>query len=218
MAMLILEERVEKELIRRRRLHGHDRFDEVWNGVYVMAPSADNQHQEMSTDFATVFQICIDWQNLGRTMATPNVSDRVKDWTQNFRIPDLAVFLVGTIAVDHQSFWYSGPDFVVEIASENDRTEEKIPFYESVRTRELLIIDRNPWRLRLYRLIDGAMQLVATSTLDQSGDLQSEVIPLTFRLARRDGKPVVVVTNHASLQSWTIQPRDLPPRSADNAE
>ena len=25
-----------------------DRFDEVWNGVYVMAPIADNEHQDLA--------------------------------------------------------------------------------------------------------------------------------------------------------------------------
>jgi hypothetical protein len=212
MAMLILEEAVEKELIRRRQMHGHDRFDEVWHGVYVMAPSADNQHQAMSSDLNTVFQVCIDWNGLGKSMATPNVSDRVEDWTQNFRIPDLAVFLVGTTAVDYQSFWHGGPDFVVEIASENDKTDEKLPFYESVQTREVLIVDRDPWRLRLYRLVDGILLLVATSTLDRSEELRSTTIPLTFRLAQQEGKAVILVTNQVTSQTWTIQPRDLPPR------
>lgn len=204
MAMLILEETVEKELIRRRQMHGHDRFDEVWDGVYVMSPSADNQHQGVSTDLATVFQVCIDWNGLGKSMATPNVSDRVEDWTQNFRIPDLAVFLVGTTAIDYQSFWHGGPDFVVEIASENDKTDEKLPFYESVQTREVLIVDRNPWRLRLYRPVDSTLLLVATSTLDQSAELRSDIVPLSFRLALREGKPVILVTKHVTSQTWTI--------------
>ena len=34
-------------LIRERRECGGDRYDEVWDGVYVMSPLADNVHQEL---------------------------------------------------------------------------------------------------------------------------------------------------------------------------
>lgn len=218
MAMLILERDVERSLIRKRRRLGHDLFDEVWNGVYVMAPNADNQHQAVSFDLGMVFGASVDAAGLGRTLPTPNVSDRAEDWKQNFRVPDLGVFLIGTAAVEYRAFWHGGPDFVVEVASERDKTDEKIPFYESVRTRELLIIDRDPWRLRLYRLLDGTMRLVAESTIDDVTELRSEVIPLTFRLVQRDGKPIIQVTNHMTSQSWTIQPRDLPPRRNRKAD
>ena len=212
MAMLILERGVERSLIRKRRRLGHDLFDEVWNGVYVMAPNADNQHQAVSFDLGMVFGASIDAPGLGRTLPTPNVSDRADDWKRNFRVPDLGVFLVGTAAVEYRAFWHGGPDFVVEVASEYDKTDEKIPFYESVRTRELLIIDRDPWRLRLNRLVDDALQIVASSALDQGAELRSNVIPLTFRLEQREGKPVIQVTNYATSQTWTIRPRDIPQR------
>ena len=34
-------------LIRDRRESGGDRYDEVWDGVYVMSPLADNEHQQL---------------------------------------------------------------------------------------------------------------------------------------------------------------------------
>jgi len=44
MALVSLEPTELKRLIiRQRRESGADRFDEVWDGVYVLAPLADNQ-------------------------------------------------------------------------------------------------------------------------------------------------------------------------------
>jgi len=48
-----------------------------------------------------------------------------------------------------------GPDFAVEILNPGDRTPEKLPFYASVNVRELLVVDRDPWSLELFRLCDG---------------------------------------------------------------
>lgn len=48
MALVSLEPSELKRLIRHRRRCGGERYDEVWNGVYVMAPLADNEHQSLA--------------------------------------------------------------------------------------------------------------------------------------------------------------------------
>lgn len=45
---LSLVERLKTE----RRQTGADRFDEVWEGVYMMAPLANNEHQELVLELA----------------------------------------------------------------------------------------------------------------------------------------------------------------------
>ena len=45
MAAIILDRQLEKALVRKRRETGPGRFDEVWDGVYVMSPIANNEHQ-----------------------------------------------------------------------------------------------------------------------------------------------------------------------------
>jgi hypothetical protein len=45
MAAIILDPSLERQRKRKRALTGADRFDEVWDGVYVMAPLANNEHQ-----------------------------------------------------------------------------------------------------------------------------------------------------------------------------
>lgn len=213
MVALIHDRELERRLIRYRRRTGADRFDEVWEGTYVMAPGADNQHQYLSFDLGMVFGLCIDRAGLGRSVAAVNVSDREHDWMKNFRVPDLAVFLSGTAAIEHHAFWHGGPDFVVEISSPEDRTDEKIPFYDEIGTKELLIIDRDPWRLRLFRRIGTALSAAETSTLESSRIVRSEVIPLSFSLGIHENRTVLRLTHHDGAGEWLIVPsKDPMPR------
>lgn len=207
MVALITDPRLERRIIARRRRLGIDRWDEVWKGVYVMAPSADNQHFDISNDFQSIFTIVIKWPGLGRCVSGVNISDRKEEWRKNFRCPDTAVFLNGTIAEDCGEFWFGGPDFAVEIVSPRDRTRKKIPFYEKVGTRELLIVDRRPWRLSLLRLIDGKLVEAGQSTFDESRELTSAVLPLSFQLSGDSTAPKILV-RHRDGRHWTI---DAPP-------
>ncbi len=50
--MLIEDPRLEKELIAQRQAWGADHHDEVWEGVYFMAPLPNNEHQELVYNLA----------------------------------------------------------------------------------------------------------------------------------------------------------------------
>jgi len=204
MVATILDQELEERLIEERRAAGADRYDEVWNGVYVMSPMANNEHQEFVGDWTTVFKITIQWTGHGLVYPGVNVSDREDDWKSNYRCPDVVVYLNETQAVNHGAFWYGGPDFAVEIVSPGDRTREKLDFYANVGTRELLIVDREPWALELYRLTDGQLRLVGKSTLESSEALASDVVPLTFRLQPGTGRPTIDVRHTDGRQQWTI--------------
>jgi Uma2 family endonuclease len=125
----------------------------------------------------------------GRMFSGCNVSDRATDWRQNYRRPDIAVFLPGTKAIVHQAHTQVGPDFVVEVCSPNDRTWEKLDFYAKVGTRELLIIDRNLWIITLQRLEDGKLREVGVSSLDNKGIVASATLPLSFHMGPRTTAP-----------------------------
>src|SRR5262249_46987083 len=80
---------------------------------------------------------------------------------------------------------FGGPDFAVEIMSPHDRSREKFGFYAKVGVgvRELLLVDRRPWQLELYRRDQGRWDLVGQSGLDPTANaLRSLVLPLTYRL------------------------------------
>ena len=68
--------------------------------------------------------------------------------------------------------------------------------------RELLLIDRDPWALELYRLHDGQLKLVGQSRLEQPDILQSTVLPLTFRLIPGDTRPRIEVRHTDGVQEW----------------
>lgn len=205
MVALITDPELANEMIARRREMGADRFDEVWDGVYVMSPMADNEHQSLATDLAAILKAVVEWPGHGKVYAGINVSDRQRDWRKNYRCPDVAVYLNGTRAVDRRTHWYGGLDFGIEVVSRNDRSLEKLPFYEKVGTRELLLIDRDPWALTLYRLTEGRLVEAGRSAGTRPTAISSEVVPLSWTLKRaRSKSPQILVAHSDGRQHWTI--------------
>lgn len=202
---IIVQDRDLLEDVRdQRAADGLDLHDEVWEGVYLIMPYPDDEHQDLATSFSAVAIEAVGRPLQAKVRAGVNVSDRVVDWRRNFRIPDVAVFLLETAAVCHGAFWFGGPDFGLEIISPDDRTRDKLNFYEKIGTRELLLIDRDPWALELHRLRDGGFVEVGRSTLDDPTILNSEVLPLSFQLATGETRPVIVVAHLEDDRRWTV--------------
>ncbi|MBC7819533.1 MAG: Uma2 family endonuclease, partial [Planctomycetaceae bacterium] len=193
MVALLNDPYLQRRLMRCRRAWGADRYDEVWDGVNIISETPNNQHQDLVARLAYVCHSLIVDPGLGRVHPGCNVTDRPTKWKQNYRIPDVAVFLNGTTAVDKESHWFGGPDLAIEIVSPRDKSREKLEFYAKVGTRELLIVDRDPWSLELYRLTDGTLSLTGRSTLDQPDLLETEVVLLTWQLIPGGERPMVEV-------------------------
>jgi Uma2 family endonuclease len=182
--ILIYDSQLADKLLAQRRDCNADQFDEVWDGVYVMSPIANNEHQDLTSELVAVLRSTIDWKGLGKTLAGANISDRQDDWQQNYRVPDVLLFSNTTTAVDRDSHWLGGPELAIEIVSLGDRSYEKLDFFAAVGTQELIIIDRHPWKLTLYRsTADGRMQLAAISTLEEPNLISSEVFPIELQLS-----------------------------------
>jgi Uma2 family endonuclease len=213
MTMLVLDAIAEAEYIADRRAKGLDRYDEVWDGVYVMSPLPEFFHQEIVSDLNTSLKLALRQQELGRVVPGCNVSDRKDDWKQNYRCPDVVVYLNDTSAKFHGTHWEGGPDFAVEVASENDQTWEKLKFYATVHTRELLIVDRKPWQLTLLRLEGGEMKEVGVSTSAGNEELLSKVIPFSFRLVTRLSWPAIEIKN-LTTGEINYAPEDPPLKKA----
>lgn len=205
MVAMIIDESLEQRLIAERKALGIDRFDEVWNGVYLMAPMANNEHQRLANRIAHVLTLALEPDELGTIYPGANVSDQDDNWETNFRCPDVVVFLRGNQAEDRESHWYGGPDLAVEIVSPGDRSYEKLDFYASVGTREVLIVDRAPWQLVLFRLQDGKLHEVGRSTLSDARDIASQVVPLSFQLVAGERSPQINVAHHDGQQRWVVK-------------
>lgn len=201
--MLITDPHVEEKLLVNRRAWGGDRFDEVWDGVYVQAPTTNNEHQELMASLSAAFYNAFANQPEVRVFPGVNVSDRKAGWEKNYRCPDVAVVLPGSRALDCGAFYFGGPDFCIEIISDYDRSREKFDFYAKVGVRELLLIDRNPWQLELYRLARTKLKPAGTIEAGSDQMLSSKVLPLTFKLlARPSLRPQIEVTNPATNEQW----------------
>jgi Uma2 family endonuclease len=194
MAIVSLEPGELKRLIRERRDSGGDRWDEVWDGVYVMPPLADNEHQRMGLDLAIDIRNALGPDERIPIFAGCNVSDQPKRWRRNYPCPDVAVFLPGNPAEDRGSHWFGGPDFAIEILSPFDRSREKFGFYAKVGVRELLLVDRRPWQLEIHRLEGDRFVRTGRSNLDDSTALPGQILPLTYRLVHGLTRPKIEVS------------------------
>ena len=204
MALVSLVPSELKRLIRRRRRTGADRFDEVWDGVYVMAPIADNEHQSLGLRLAIGFTNALEPAQTTQIFPGCNVSDQPKRWKRNYRCPDVAVFLPGNPAEDRKTHWYGGPDFAVEILSRFDRSREKFGFYQSVGVRELLLVDRHPWALELDRADGKDWATAGRAEVTLGGSILSEVLGLTFQLNPGVARPQIEVVQKDTGKKWMV--------------
>lgn len=188
----------------RRQACGTDRWDEVWDGEYILMPLPNDEHQAIVSRLIMILELLIGLPGLGRVRPGVNVSDRDADWITNYRCPDIVVFRHDTAAENRGTHWLGGPDFVVEIVSAGDRTWDKLPFYEQVGVGEVLIIDRDPWSLELYRREGDRLQSVGCSDLVAEVALPSSVVPLEFRLRTGTERPQIQVRHRAHEQTWLV--------------
>ena len=204
MAMLVLDQWVEDRVKAERRVSGADRYDEVWNGVYVVAQPPDNEHQDVRTGLCSAMQTAVGSDCGNRIYPGVNVSDRVEGWLFNVRVPDVAVVLPGGVAQDCGTHYCGGPDWCAEVTSPGDRSRDKPDFYALVGVRELLLVDRDPWALELYRLHADRLALVGHSDIDKPDVLAATVVPVSFRLVTGPNRPAIDVTHRDGVQHWLV--------------
>jgi Uma2 family endonuclease len=203
-ALLVTDPLFEESLRAEREASGADRYDEVWDGVYVVSPNPNIDHQEIVANLTGVFLQLLGWNRREKVFAGVNVSDRTDDWKQNYRVPDVAVFLENTRASNRDTYWLGGPDFLIEVESAHDKSREKLPFYASVGVREVLIVERQPWALSLYRLDGSEMALVARVTPDDALATESTVLPVKFRLIDAQPRPWIEVSRLDGSEQWLV--------------
>lgn len=204
MVVMIRDPMIFDPILAARRATDVDRWDEVWDGVNVMSSPPNDEHADIAGQLHSFFLLVLQQAQLGQVRSNVAVSDREENWKNNYRVPDVSVFLKAGRARNCGAFWLGGPDFLVEIASPHDQTYDKFPFYSAIGTREVLIVERNPWRLELHRLTGKELQLVATSTVEQPTLLTSDVIAFTFRLLPGQTRPRIEAVDTAGGQKWVI--------------
>jgi Uma2 family endonuclease len=204
MAMFIENPTLEEDLKAQRRAWGADGHDEVWEGVYFMSPLADDDHQDLVLKFAAVLLEVISKRGLGKVRPGVNLAARAENWEDDYRVPDVVVFLNGTAAENHGTFWTGAADFVIEITSPRDRAYEKLPFYSRLGVGEVLILNRQKWAIELYLLHEGELRKSGESTLSRPDVLSSRVLSLDFRLVPGPARPQIEIRHETSAEQWVI--------------
>jgi len=202
MPVLILDADESEKLVRHRKADPGYRWDEVWEGVYVVPPLPDILHSELSALFVVAFHENFRRSDGHRCGGHVNVSDRKKDWMFNVRCPDAVVYLVGNSSRDRFTHWQGGPDLLVEVAMPGDRSRDKLEFYASIGTREVLILDRDPWLVELYQLRRERMRLKGIARPGDGQVLSSSVGPVAFQLVRSRPRPKVRIIHTETSQEW----------------
>jgi Uma2 family endonuclease len=203
MAFVILDPVFEARLREEWLSEEDEKRTEVWEGVTVMPPIANDEHFDIAGQLYFVFCLTIQMEGLGVARTSINLSDRHPNWTFNYRNPDAVVFLKSNKAKNYSTHWVGGPDFVVEIISPGEDPTAKLPFYESVKTQEVMLVHRDPWKLDLYALQDGKLTLVGQSDLVTSAILPS-ALGLTFQLVDGAPRPQIHVTQPSTSLAWTL--------------
>ena len=202
MSIVILNDYLAKKVLKNWRTGSSRRYEEVWDGVTYIMPEADIEHDDIAGFFYRVFFALFADAGLGRVHFRINVSDRDADWTDNYRVPDMTLYLADNPARARGTHYIGGPDFALEVGSPGDRSRDKLDFYARIGTREVMIIDRDPWRIELFQLRRGKLRSQGAVRLGDTKSLKSDITSLSFRLGRSRPRPKVKIVHTETGQEW----------------
>ena len=163
MKAVILE--VPQALLEERRRLGHDRFDEMWDGVLHMVPPPLGWHQGLAARLMVVLGPIA----LARDMVPFNEVGFYR-LTDDYRQPDLAFARPENVV--RRGIEGDVP-LVVEIRSPHDETDEKLPWYLAQGVAEILVTDPETRAVELFTPTGGSEGMVELATL---GGVRLEVV------------------------------------------
>lgn len=147
----------------RRQSLGQDRFDEVWEGVYHVAPAPNSWHGYAELRVAAILADAASAAGL-----TPTGPFNIGG-PDDYRVPDLGF---------HREFptetFVSTAAIVVEVVSPDDQSYAKLPFYAAHRVDEALIIDSELSAARWFVNMGGTYE--ERSQSDLVGTPSAEII------------------------------------------
>ena len=169
-----------------RRLLGHDKRDELWEGVLHMVPPGSYVHGRRASDLFLALRAIAERRGLvanpdGFGLFAPEI-DPV-----SYRIPDVSIVRPDQIS----ERGLEGAELAVEVLSPNDESRKKLAFYARTGVREVWILDPRTCALEIYSLVSGGFVLVANDRSPLLGITLEVVAGPKLRL--RDGCDVTDV-------------------------
>jgi len=141
-------------LVERRRALGVDGHDEVWEGVYHVAPYAHARHGRIQQRLARVLGPYADAAGY-EVVGSFNLGQH-----DDYRVPDLAVR-----GFDSDDVYVPTAALVVEVLSPGDESYAKFDFYARRNVGEILIADPEACVIRLWKLTGAGYREVKASVL-----------------------------------------------------
>jgi len=142
------------QLIERRRAQGLDTYDELWEGSYHVAPAARFRHAYLDDAVAVMLHPYA--RAAGLIGSGPfNLGSQ-----DNYRVPDRGFHRRLEDAV-----YLETAAIVIEILSPDDETFEKFPFYAAHGVDEVLVVDPDRRRVRVFELEGATYQEAERSPL-----------------------------------------------------
>lgn len=136
----------------RRRALGQDRYDEMWEGEYHVAPAASPEHGDLDDQLARILGPAADLAGL-RGSGPLNVGT-----SDDYRVPDRAY-----LAERARTTFVPTAVIVVEILSPNDETWQKLGFYAAHDVEELLVVNPRERSVRWFRRDGDAFRAASAS-------------------------------------------------------
>lgn len=152
-------------LIERRKALGLDHLDEVWEGVYHMAPAPSKAHAYLDDELAAVLR------RYGRPRGLVGSGPFNLGEPDDYRVPDRGLHCARSAGV-----WEATAAMVVEIVSPGDETFEKFGFYAARGVDEILVADPASRIVRLWQL---AMATEAGAAAEYEETDASELLNVT---------------------------------------
>ncbi len=135
-------------LLERRRTLGQDTFDEVWEGVYHVAPNAGTEHAQVAAQIVGVL-FHRAWERGLHSSSAFNLGSGRDD----FRVPD-----AGWFAESAHGTYAPTAVAVLEVLSPGDETFAKFDFYGSRGVLEILVAHPTERWVRCYAAGTGLLE------------------------------------------------------------
>ena len=204
MATLILPPEELNRMIRRRRAAGGDRHDEVWDGVYVMSPLADNVHQAITSDLVVAIKAASTLtveSKPSRAATSPTApisggkTTAAPTWRSSCR---------ATRQRTGEATGWAGPTSPPRSSASTTalaRTSISTP-RSAPATCSLSSVERRAWNLTYFNRDSGDWSMVGISEADRSHPLHIASLGFTFRLIPGDLRPLVEVGRPRDGATW----------------
>lgn len=180
---------VPEEFLEERRRLGHDKRDELWEGVLHMVPPGSSIHGSIADELVAALRPVSQRRGLLVRSGQTGLFDPAVD--KSYRVPDVTIGRSEHLA----DRGFESAELVIEVLSPNDESREKFPFFARVGVREVWLIEPKTRAFEVYTLRGGTYEAVEL----ERGITTSPVLGVTLeivdgpRLRLRDGDEIADV-------------------------